>query len=129
MNMDEKTHFQFMGIMSEMVVMYYDHTYCGHRPNGGSEGAFRLFCRSITRYLDETPTVSAKGSESQEEIFIAWLMLELEMEFGLSEELAAQILVGFFVDSYYHDIYRTQKVVNDYLFPNGYYNRRRNFNI
>ena len=124
--MDEKTHLHFMGIMGEMVVMYYDHTYCTEKLKiKGSEKSFERFCDTITRFLNQPSSMTNIKAESEEGVFIAWLMLELGMEYGLNDKLSAEVVVSFFNDCYYRDIYRIQKVANDYLFPNGYYNRRQ----
>jgi len=128
--MDEKTHINFMGIMAEMTVMYYDHTFCAHMlSKRGSQGSFEVFCGNIVRYLGNAPNSHIVSSEGESGTLIVWLMTELEVEYGLNEGMAAEIVVGFFTERFYRDIYNGQSMVNDYLFPNGYYNRRNQVNL
>jgi len=139
MRFDENIHFHFMSIMSEMVVMYYDH-YHGvtvaaslqstrqENPStilvrSGTKGAFEAFCGTIRRYVVNPTTKDFYVTERREEVLITWLMMELEGEFGLDEAMAAEMISDFFADYYYRDIYTIQKTINDYFFPNGYYNK------
>ena len=113
-----------MCIIAEMVVIYYDHHFMGGRmKRGGTKRSFESFCGNITRFITHPPRKNKKVTEREETTLMAWLMMELETEFGLSDSLASEMVVGFFVDSYYRDVYTVQKAVNDYLFPNGYYNK------
>ena len=124
MKIDENIHFHFMGIMGEMVVIYYDHHFClDIKHKSGTKRAFEAFCGSIKTFIGNPSKLGDTSSDSEEGTLIAWLMIELEMEFGLDNKLSAEVVVSFFNDYYYHDIYTIQRAANDYLFPNGYYDR------
>ena len=124
MTLDENIHFHFMGIMGEMVVIYYDHHFLRDMQHkSGTKRAFEAFCGSITKFMGNQSKLGDTSSDDEEGTVIAWLMLELEIEFGLNNALAGEIVVSFFNDCYYHDIYTIQRAANNYLFPNGYYDR------
>jgi hypothetical protein len=122
--MDEKLHHHFMLIMSEMVVMYYDHHFMGGimRDSGTMRG-FETFCDKVKGYMTDPPRRDAETAERSETFLIVWLVTELEVEFGLSQSLASEVVVSFFLGEYYRNVYTVQKIVNDYLFPNGYHNK------
>jgi hypothetical protein len=120
MQLDDVTEFNFMGIMSEMVVMYHDHYYKINTRNGvisssRTIASFESFCSNVLRYIDS-------GVGSSGKVVVLWLVNELRDEFGLSNEISSSIVTTFFIEQYWRDIYIMQRGVNDYLFPKGYKN-------
>jgi len=111
-----------MCVMAEMTVMYHDHYFIGGKMrNSGTKRSFEGFCAKISRYMSESTYDGKKVSEKEETMFLSWVMTDLASEYGLSSELSYIVVLDFFTERYYLDIYTIQRRLNNYLFPLGYY--------
>ena len=124
---DEVIDDNFMSIIAEMTVMYYVHSRNRKKYAKYSEKTFELFCDAIRRYLIYPTLPKVNAQLSPEERFINWLLVDLNAEFGLGgdygEYMANDLIITFFTERYWVGIYSVQKDINDYLFPEGYYNK------
>ena len=127
MTNDEVIEVNFMGILAEMSVMYFDHMKRSKKNMELTQRSFEVFCERIRIYLFNPPLPKKNASMPSEEVFISWLLMELDNEFGLGgdvgEKMGANLVLTFFTERYWADIYTIQREANNYLFPKGYYNK------
>lgn len=127
MNNDEIIEVNFMGILAEMTVIYFDHMKIRKRNLLRTQRSFEVFCDKIRMYLLNPPLPKKGEPITSEDVFISWLLLELDIEFGLGgdvgSKMGANLVLTFFTERYWADIYRIQSEANNYLFPKGYYNK------
>tara|TARA_R110000868_G_scaffold203969_4_gene451927 strand:+ start:6586 stop:6948 length:363 start_codon:yes stop_codon:yes gene_type:complete len=114
---NNNVHSDFMVIMCEMSVMYFDHHITKKLYS------FEAHCLNVTKALrDPVKYESEIGSIIYRNLII-FLMLELESQYGVVGDRATKIIIDFYTNEYWVGIYKSQVEQNKRLFPSGYYKK------
>lgn len=111
----DKVHMDFMVVMCEMSVMFYDHH---TRKMVSYEG----YCKKVKEALDNPDEMKKDYFTyyNYYEDLMRFLLAELRSQYGLVGPAATEIIVDFFTNEYWLGIYNSQTLVNRKMFPKGY---------
>jgi len=115
----DKINMDFMIVMCEMSVMFYDH-YLTRKLI-----SFENYCDKVCMVFEDPDINFDKAgyySANHEQLMI-FLQLELESQYGIVGGKATKIIVDFYTNRYWVGIYKSQSKVNKSLFPDGYYKK------
>ena len=114
---NEKLHMDFMLVMCEMSVIFYDHHISRKLVS------FESYCSKVCKLFECPEGVRGGYYTTSHEKLMMFLTMELETQYGIVGESATEIILDFYTNRYWVGIYKSQTKVNKSLFPSGYHKK------